>query len=110
MSPLTLLIAVCCLLALTLFLLSRANELFAGRFEQGRFEMTRGRCPGSLEEELNDVARLEDLDGIRVSVRSMSGRPRLTAFGAISDGQLQQLRNVIGRFQVSQIRRGSRRP
>jgi hypothetical protein len=87
----------------------RAGELFGGRFERGVFRLQRGRCPPRLAQEIAEVARLEALDSVTLSVRSASGRPRLTASGKISDGQLQQLRNVVGRFQVAQIRRGARR-
>ena len=88
---------------------SRANELFRGRFERGVFRLERGRCPAALMRAIEDVARLERLDRVTLSVRSVSGAPRVTAFGNIDDGQLQQLRNVVGRFQVAQIRRGGKR-
>ena len=93
----------------TLGVFYRANELFRGRFERGAFLLTRGRCPAALAQEIAEVGRLEGLDSVTLSVRSATGRPRLTASGKISDGQLQQLRNVVGRFEVAQIRRGGRR-
>jgi len=100
------------LLLVTLGILSRANELFAGRFDRGGFRLQRGRCPPALVRAIEDVARLERLDSVTLSVRSSSGSPRVTASGNIDDGQLQQLRNVVGRFEVAQIRRGAkqRRP
>jgi len=88
---------------------SRANELFRGRFDRGSFRLERGRCPAALVRAIEDVARLERLDGVTLSVRSASGAPRVAASGNIDDGQLQQLRNVVGRFQVAQIRRGGKR-
>lgn len=101
---------VCCLLLLgALGVFSRANELFRGRFDHGVFRLERGRCPAALVRALEDVARLERLDGVTLSVRSTSGYPRVTATGKIDDGQLQQLRNVVGRFEVAQIRRGGKR-
>lgn len=103
------LIALVALLLALLGVLSRANELFAGRFERGGFRLERGRCPAALLHAIADVARLERLDGVTLSVRSSSGAPRVTASGNIDDGQLQQLRNVVGRFEVAQIRRGGRR-
>ncbi len=101
---------VCCVLLLgALAVFSRANELFRGRFDRGVFRLERGRCPAALVHALGDVARLERLDGVTLSVRSADGAPRVTASGNIDDGQLQQLRNVVGRFEVAQIRRGGKR-
>jgi len=96
-------------LVLALLAFSRATQLFVGKFERGAFKLERGRCPPRLLDELADIARLERLDGVRLSVVSEAGLPRVTAQGAISDGQLQQIRNVVGRFDVARIRRGGRR-
>lgn len=103
------LLVVCALVLAALGVFSRANELFRGRFDHGVFRLERGRCPLALVRALDDVARLERLDGVTLSVRSASGHPRLTAAGKIDAGQLQQLRNVVGRFEVAQIRRGGKR-
>lgn len=108
-SPGFMLIALLFVLLVLLGVLSRANELFAGRFDRGSFRLERGRCPAALVHAIEDVARLERLDSVTLSVRSSSGSPRVTASGNIDDGQLQQLRNVVGRFEVAQIRRGRRR-
>lgn len=96
-------------LAAALWIFARATELFAGRFEAGTFNLLRGRCPPGLLAELDDVARLEQLDRVTLTVRSDGGRPRVVASGRLSDGQLQQLRNVVGRFEVAQIRSGGKR-
>jgi hypothetical protein len=93
-------------LACALLAFRRATELFVGKFRSGEFQLHRGRCPARLRDELADIGRLEKLDSVVLSVRSEAARPRVTATGKISDGQLQQLRNVVGRFEVSQIRRG----
>lgn len=101
---------VCCVLVIgALAVFSRANELFRGRFDHGIFRLQRGRCPAALVRSLEDVARLERLHGVTLSVRSTDGYPRVTATGNLDDGQLQQLRNVVGRFEVAQIRRGGKR-
>ena len=94
------------MLVLALLVFSRANELFRAAYEAGKFELRRGRCPARLRDELADIGQLEKLDRVVVSVRSEGGQPRVTAVGNINDGQLQQLRNVVARFNVSQIRRG----
>ena len=106
MTPALLFVITLAILALALFGFSRASQLFVGRFERGRFRLERGRCPPRLFEELSDIARLERLDSVTLTVRSEGGLPSVAAQGAISDGQLQQLRNVVGRFEVAQIRRG----
>jgi len=108
-SASVMLIVLLALLLAVLGVLSRANELFAGRFDRGGFRLLRGRCPAALVRAIEDVARLERLDSVTLSVRSFSGSPRVTATGNIDDGQLQQLRNVVGRFEVAQIRRGCKR-
>ena len=109
MSAIWPLIIFCAVLLGSLRFFYRANQLFEGRFEQGVFRLKRGRCPAALAHEIGEVARLEGLDGVTLSVRSVGGRPGLTASSKITDGQLQQLRNVVGRFEVAQIRRGGRR-
>lgn len=109
MSAVFVLLVSCALVLALLGVLSRANELFRGRFDHGVFRLERGRCPAALVHALDDVARLERLNGVTLSVRSASGHPRVTARGNIDGGQLQQLRNVVGRFEVAQIRRGGKR-
>lgn len=96
-------------LALAYLVGLRAPRLFSGSFEGGRFRLTGGRSPGRLCDELGDIARLEGLDQVRLDVRSVAGRPNIEVSGPISEGQLQQLRNVVYRFEVSQIRAGKRR-
>ena len=95
-----------------LFLLARGirrgTELFSFSVTRGSLELRRGRCPSTLLDELQDVANLEKLDNVTVRVLSSAGEPRLVAEGELSEGQLQQLRNVVGRFQVAQIRQGNK--
>lgn len=87
----------------------RGTELFLVTMTAGSVRLVRGRCPSRLLDELGDVAKLEQLDSVTVRVLSSGGRPRVVAHGTLSEGQLQQLRNVVGRFQVAQIRRGNKR-
>jgi hypothetical protein len=87
----------------------RGTELFALTITRGAPRLLRGRCPSRLVDEIGDVARLEKLDGVTVRVSSSGGQPRVLADGPVSEGQLQQLRNVVGRFQVAQIRQGNKR-
>jgi hypothetical protein len=87
----------------------RSTELFALSIEDGSPKLLRGRCPSRLVDEIGDVAKLEKLDGVTLRVMSSAGQPQVVAEGALSEGQLQQLRNVVGRFQVAQIRQGNKR-
>ena len=87
----------------------RGTELFAVSITNGSANLIRGRCPARLIDEIADVARLERLDGVTVRVLSSGGEPRVLAEGPLSEGQQQQLRNVVGRFQVAQIRQGNKR-
>jgi hypothetical protein len=106
------LVLLCALLGLVVLLglaIRRGTELFSVTIEAGVPQLDRGRCPSRLFDELADVARLERLDGVRVSVVTSGGMPHLRTEGNVSEGQAQQLRNVVGSFQVAQIRRGNKR-
>jgi len=103
---LLLLLAVALVIA---FFLSRANELFALRARGGRLELLRGRLPQALFSELDDVARRQNLDAVQVRAVVEGGAPRLVVKGTIGEAAEQQLRNVLGRFQLSQIRSGKLR-
>jgi hypothetical protein len=64
--------------------------------------------PARLFDDMQDVLERPRLDHAEVRVVSEQRRPRVVARG-IRDGQLQRLRNVVGGYQVAQIRAGSRR-
>ena len=108
-GKLILLLALVALVVLLALGIRRATELFAVTITSGSLKLMRGRCPARLLDEIADVAKLERLDGVTVKVLSSGGRPRVVAEGTLSEGQRQQLRNVVGRFQVAQIRRGNKR-
>ena len=62
---------------------------------------------GQLVCQLDPAQLREKLAQIRVVVESQS--PRLVAPAALPDAVAQQLRNVVGRYQVGQFRLGQRR-
>jgi hypothetical protein len=98
------------LLALPLVIaIARSNQLFVLRARAGKLELTRGRLPQALFSELADVAERQRLDGIEIRVVVEDKKPRLLVSGTIGEAPLQQLRNVLGRFQTSQIRTGKLR-
>lgn len=88
------------------FAMRRANELFALSARAGKLELLRGRLSPALFSEFADIARRERLDGTEIRVLSESGAPRLTFMGPENRAAEQALRNVLGRYPVSQIRAG----
>ncbi|HKO52751.1 MAG TPA: DUF3634 family protein [Polyangiaceae bacterium] len=88
------------------FGLRRANELFALTARAGKLELVRGRLSPALFSEFADIAERDRLDDTEIRVLSESGAPRLLLRGAPKPATEQALRNVLGRYPVSQIRAG----
>ncbi|HVJ21315.1 MAG TPA: DUF3634 family protein [Polyangiaceae bacterium] len=98
------------LLALPLaWAIARSNELFVLRARKGKLDLVRGRLPQALFRELADVAERQRLDDLEVRAVVEGGVPRLLVRGQISEAAEQQLRNVLGRFKLTQIRTGKLR-
>ena len=96
-----------CLILLAFgFALRRANELFALSARAGKLELIRGRLSPALFSEFADIATRDRLDGVEIRVLSESGSPRLLLRGEPNPAAEQALRNVLGRYPVSQIRTG----
>jgi hypothetical protein len=83
----------------------RANELFALGMRDGKLAVLRGRLPPALFGDLAEIIAREPLLG-ELRVVSEGGLPRLTLRGASQPGLEQAARNVLGRYQVAQIRAG----
>jgi hypothetical protein len=65
--------------------------------------------PQRLFDDVMDVVKKPRIAEARIRVISEDGHPRVVVVkGAVSDGQLQQLRNVVGAFRVAEIRAGRR--
>jgi len=88
------------------FALRRANELFALRARAGKLQLLRGRLSPALFSELAAIAARERLDDSEIRVLSEAGSPRLLLRGEPKPALEQALRNVLGRYPVSQIRAG----
>ena len=88
------------------YALRRANELFTLTARAGKLELLRGRLSPALFSEFVEIAARERLDDTQIRVLSESGSPRLLLDGAPNPAVEQALRNVLGRYPVSQIRAG----
>lgn len=91
------------------FFAKRENELFLLRAQGGRFEVLRGRLPPSMLSDLDDVASRARLEGVEVRAFVEGGVPRVEVRGPGAEGVEQSVRNVVGRFHLTQIRSGTRR-
>ena len=86
--------------------LRRANELFCVAVHGGKLIVLRGRLPPALFSELSDIVARERGAQGEIRVVSESGIPRLSFHGATAPALEQAARNVLGRYNVSQIRTG----
>jgi hypothetical protein len=97
------------ILALVWLLSTRANELCVLALSSDGARLVRGRAPGAFLAEAADVARRAKIERAQIRVVVESQSPRLVAPAALPDAVAQQLRNVVGRYQVGQFRLGQRR-
>ena len=98
------------LLSVPFFLsLRRATELFVLRVRNGEVSVARGRLPERLFRDIQDVLRRTPPKQAEVKTIVSAKRPKLIVSGDIPEGQLQQLRNVVGRYETAQIRAGKHR-
>ena len=87
----------------------RSNELFCIDVIAGKPRVVRGRLPQRLLDDLSDVLGRPQVKQARLRVVVEDGLPRLiVAQGDLPDGQLQQLRNVVGTYRTQEIRAGRR--
>lgn len=73
-------------------------------FERRNARVTRGRVPPRVLAELRDVAERNRLTTGRVVIRRESGEVRLDLHDIGDPRAEQQLRNVIGRFRLAELR------
>jgi hypothetical protein len=91
-------------LAIPFFIsLRRANELFVISVRNGQPRFVRGRIPGPLLQDIADIVQRPRVPSGRIRVCREGGRARLLARGEFEPGQIQQLRNVLGTYTLSQI-------
>jgi hypothetical protein len=96
-------VAVIVLVAAVLFAADRARTIAVVEFVAGRPRTVRGRLSARAFAEISDVAARNRLRQGRIVIRREGGRPRVD-LSAIDGNAAQQLRNVIGRFRLAELR------
>jgi hypothetical protein len=89
--------------------ISRSTELFVIKVREGKVEVVRGRLPPRLFEDIEDVLKRPPVEHGQLRVVAEQTRPKVRVTGTISEVQAQRIRNVVGRFDIAQIRSGRRR-
>jgi hypothetical protein len=82
----------------------RANELFCLSVRDGRMLLIRGRIPGSLFGELEDIVRRPPVARATIRASRESGGAHLSVSGTLDGGQEQRLRNVFHLYPMSNLR------
>ena len=82
----------------------RRRTLVVIGFERGHARVTRGRVPPRVLAEIRDVAERNRLAKGSVTLRRESGEVRVDLVGVEDPRAAQQLRNVIGRFRLAELR------
>ncbi len=90
--------------------LRRAGELFVLRVSSGQVTHVRGKVPKRVLDELTEVLRRARLESAELRVVREQGRPALRTNRALPEDVLQQLRNVLGRYRLPELRAGARPP
>jgi hypothetical protein len=96
-------------LVLAWALTTRANELCVVELSNEGARLVRGRAPGSFLAQVAEIARRAAVTRTKIRIVTESQSPRLIAPKSLSDEVAQQLRNVVGQYQVGQFRTGQRR-
>jgi hypothetical protein len=82
----------------------RARTIAVVTFERGGARATRGRLPARVMNEIRDVAERMKIPTGKVTIRRESGSARVDITGVDDARAVQQLRNVIGRFRLAELR------
>ena len=90
--------------------IARSTQLFVIEIVAGKGRLVSGRVPKRLFADLCDVIERAHLESGRVRVVTDGGTPRVLPSAEVPSGVAQQMRNVVGSYQVVQIRNGNMRP
>jgi hypothetical protein len=88
------------------YAIRRSTELFVLRVRRGRVEFVRGRVPGALFADVEDIFAGTKANA-EIRVVAEGGRARALVRG-IEGSLAQRVRNVVGRFHIAEIRAGRR--
>lgn len=89
--------------------LRRANELARFTIRSGEVTGATGHIPARLLADVRDVVRRPAVERGVVRLVVERGALRVLSSGAISAGQAQRLRNVVGLHKIEQLRGAPRR-
>lgn len=87
----------------------RSNELFRVDVRNGVGELSRGRIPQRLLDDVNEIMRRPVVKRAVLRVVKEDGRARVIVAGDVAEGQRQQLRNVVGTWEIAKLRAGGKR-
>lgn len=80
-----------------------SRRLLVVRARAGRIVRARGRAPGELLHEIEDIVRRGNVEGeLRVVIEG--GAARVIGSHGLDAATLQQVRNVVGRFPLQRLR------
>lgn len=82
----------------------RRRTLAVVRFERGAARVIRGRLPPRVLAEIRDVAERMRIPEGRVTLKREEGTVRVDLADVADPRAAQQLRNVIGRFRLAELR------
>ena len=88
--------------------IKRSTELFVLEVEGGRVRVVRGRIPPRLLADIEEVVGRPPVPRAQIRVVTEGGAPRVLPGEGLDPGRLQQLRNVVGMWEVAKIRAGRR--
>ena len=75
--------------------------------DRGRVVKLKGRAPGDLVHDVEDVLARSKVSG-RIVVQLEGDRAAVRVSGEMDEGTVQQLRNVVGRFSTARLRAARR--
>jgi hypothetical protein len=82
----------------------RARTFAVCRVERGRLSIVRGRLPARVRGEIEEVVARARIESASFSIKREDGRPRLFVHRLDDANVEQRLRNVLGRFDVAELR------
>ena len=104
MSELLGLLLVAALVGAVVVAADRARTLAVVRFHRGKALVVRGRLPPRVLAEIRDVAERMRLEHGQVTLRRADGSVEVAIADVADPRAAQQLRNVIGRFRLAELR------